>query len=243
MSKKNRIRIYTDVPLQVGEIVECLLEQAHYLVNVLRVKAGDEVYVFNGRDGEFCTKVVLCAKKDCRLEVKSLYKNFEKSPDVWLLFAPLKKDNTDLAVEKATELGVSKILPVITEYTNATKVRCERLQAQIIEASEQSRRQDVPQLAEAETLQHVLQNWPAERMLFYLDETGGGTEIANAFTNNAEPAALLVGPEGGFSQKELEILQKCKYTCAITLGKRILRAETAVIAALSCWQALCGDWK
>ena len=92
-------------------------------------------------------------------------------------------------------------------------------------------------------MQHILQNWPSERTLFYLDETGGGSEVVNVFNNSKEPVALLVGPEGGFSQKELEILQKCRYTCAITLGKRILRAETAVIAALACWQALCGDWK
>ncbi len=243
MSKKNRIRIYMNTALQIGSVVACMPEQAHYLVNVLRVKIGDEVYIFNGSDGEFCTSVALAGKKECLLEVKSLYKKFKKSPDVWLLFAPLKKDNTDLVVQKATELGVSKIVPVITEYTNAAKVRPERLQTQIIEAAEQSRRQDVPELAEVDTLQHILQNWPSERTLFYLDETGGGSEVVNVFNNSKEPVALLVGPEGGFSQKELEILQKCRYTCAITLGKRILRAETAVIAALACWQALCGDWK
>lgn len=243
MSKKNRIRIYIDETLQIGGVIACTLEQAHYLVNVLRIKKGDEVYVFNGSDGEFCTIVAALGKKECLLEVKSLYKKFEKSPDVWLLFAPLKKDNTDLVAEKATELGASKIVPVITEYTNAAKVRPERLQTQIIEAAEQSRRQDIPELAEVDTLQHILQNWPPERKLFYLDETGGGSEVAKVFKNSRGSAALLVGPEGGFSQKELEILQKCKYTCAITLGKRILRAETAVMAALACWQALCGDWK
>jgi 16S rRNA (uracil1498-N3)-methyltransferase len=243
VSKKNRIRIYIDAVLQIGGVIACTLEQAHYLVNVLRIKKGDEVYVFNGRDGEFCTIVASLGKKECLLEVKSLYKKFAKSPDVWLLFAPLKKDNTDLVAEKATELGASKIVPVITEYTNAAKVRPERLQTQIIEAAEQSRRQDIPELAEVDTLQHILQNWPSERTLFYLDETGGGSEVAKVFKNSRGPAALLVGPEGGFSEKELEILQKCKYTCAITLGKRILRAETAVMAALACWQALCGDWK
>lgn len=243
MSKKNRIRIYIDVPLEVGGVVACLPEQVHYLANVLRVKAGDEVYVFNGRDGEFCTIVDSFGKKDCRLEVKSKYQEFSQSPDVWLLFAPLKKDNTDWVIEKATELGVRKIWPVITEYTNAAKVRSERLRAQIIEAAEQSRRQDVPELEEAETLQHVLQKWQLERKLFYLDETGGGADIVSVLKSNGGSAAFLVGPEGGFSEKELEILQESKYTCAITLGKRILRAETAVVAALACWQAVCGDWK
>lgn len=243
MSKKNRIRIYMDVPLRVGEIIDCLPEQSHYLANVLRLEKGDEVYVFNGADGEFCTRVAEAGKKRCSLQIASKYKNFEKSPDVWILFAPLKKDNTDLVIEKATELGVSKIFPVITEYTNANKVRSERLTAQLIEAAEQSRRQDIPELCEADTLQHVLQNWPVERKLFYLDETGSGAEIVKMLENNSGPAAFLVGPEGGFSQKELEFLQKCNYTYAITLGKRILRAETAVIAALSCWQAVCGDWK
>ncbi len=243
MSKKNRIRIYISTQLEVGGVIACLPEQAHYLVNVLRVKAGDEVYVFNGRDGEFGTIVTALGKKECRLEVKSKYQEFAQSPDVWILFAPLKKDNTDWVIEKATELGVSKICPVITEYTNAAKVRPERLRAQIIEAAEQSRRQDIPELKETESLQHVLQNWQSGRKLFYLDETGGGAGIAGVLKNNAGPAAFLVGPEGGFSEKELEILQESKYTCAITLGKRILRAETAVVSALSCWQAVCGDWK
>lgn len=243
MSKKNRIRIYINVSLKAGEVAVCSAEQAHYLANVLRLKVGDEVYVFNGRDGEFCTKVAELSKKTCRLEVKSKYQEFAQSPDVWLLFAPLKKDNTDMAVVKATELGVSKIVPVITEYTNAAKVRGERLRAQLIEAAEQSRRQDVPELCETVTLAETLQNWPSERKLFYLDETGGGNDIIGALKNNAGPAAFLVGPEGGFSEKELEILQKSNYTYGVTLGKRILRAETAVVAALSCWQAVCGDWK
>lgn len=243
MSKKNRIRVYVDVPLAVGTEVVLDSEQAHYLVNVLRLQPMDTVYLFNGKEGEFSAHITDVAKKYARLLIDELFLPFEKSPDIWLMFAPLKKDNTDLVVVKATELGVSKICPVVTEFTNASVVRNQRLQMLAVEASEQCRRQDIPQIEQPIKLQNLLADWDEHRILFYLDETGGGTSIMTSLQNTTNSAAFLVGPEGGFSQKELEILRNCHYTCPITLGKRILRAETAALAALSCWQACCGDWR
>lgn len=243
MSKKNRIRIYVDADLYTGGIVVCSEAQAHYLLNVMRLQTGNDVYVFNGRDGEFKSVIAQCGKKKCALRVETLFKTFENSPDVWLLFAPLKKDQTDFVIAKAVELGVSEIIPVITEYTSTTKMRTDRLHTLAIEAAEQSRRQDVPLLREAAELNKILNDWPAERTLFYLDESGNSGSAAEIMPQFSAPAALLVGPEGGFSEKELEFLKNLPYTYGISLGKRILRAETAVVAGLSCWQALCGDWR
>lgn len=242
MSNKNRIRLFLDNPLSIGNKVSCTAEQMHYLLNVMRRQKGDEVYLFNGRDGEFLATVSTIGKKECSLQIENKFCDFYAAPDIWLLFAPLKKDNTDFVVAKATELGVSKILPVKTEYTSVAKVRTERLKAQVIESSEQSRRQDVPIVEELTDLYTLLQNWQEERKLIFCDESGQGKSVSTVMADCRVPAALLVGPEGGFSQKELEFLRKMPYTRGVSLGKRILRAETAVAAAISCWQALCGDW-
>lgn len=243
MSKKNRIRLYVNADLYSGGMVVCPEKQVHYLLNVMRLKVNDTVYVFNGRDGEFETTISECGRKYCRLKVGEKFKAFEKCPDVWLLFAPLKKGQTDFTVAKAVELGAAKIIPVVTEYTSASKIRPERLEEIIIEAAEQSRRQDVPELMPVVNLKTLLTNWPADRVLFYFDETGKGGDAAGVFPEHKGVAALLVGPEGGFSEKELEFLRDLPYAYGISLGSRILRAETAVIAGLSCWQALCGDWR
>lgn len=243
MSKKNRIRLYVQSPLKEGENISCFDDTHHYLINVMRRRLGDEVYVFNGQDGEFCSTICAINKKDCVLKLGKQVHLFSAAPDVWLLFAPLKKDNTDFVVAKAVELGVSKIVPVMTEYTSSDKIRLERLEAQAIEAAEQSRRQDVPEVAPLVALNSLLAAWPADRKLIYLDETGFGSTAAEVLPKCSAPAALLVGPEGGFSEKELEFLRNLEYTHGMSLGKRILRAETAAVAALACWQAFCGDWK
>lgn len=243
MSKKNRIRLFIDQPLQPGSCVTCSADQAHYLLTVMRVTQGDTIYIFNGRQGEFAATVSACQKKNCVLEVGEKFADFFAAPDIWLLFPPLKKDNTDLIIEKAVELGAAKILPVVTEYTSVAKIKTERLKLQIIEAAEQCRRQDIPQLSELQKLSTVLQNWPQDRTLFYFDETGCGRDLRTVFTNFQGAAGLLIGPEGGFSEKELEILRNLDYTQGISLGKRILRTETAAVSALACWQALCGDWR
>ena len=242
MSKKNRIRIYVQTELFVGQNVICDEKQSHYLLNVMRLKIGDEIYVFNGKDGEYCAKIESVYKKTCELSVSKKYGEYVQSPDVWLLFAPLKKDNTDFVVEKATELGVRRLIPIITEYTSNLKPRTERLKLQVIEASEQCRRQDIPEVSEAETLQKTISSWDTSRKLVYLDESMQSKPIKEQIQLCNAPIAILVGPEGGFSEKELEILRKLDYSYGVSLGKRILRAETAAIAAIAIWQSCMGDW-
>lgn len=243
MSKKNRIRLFAETPLKIGEIYVANEDQTHYLKNVMRLSLGDEVFLFDGVNGEFETQIIEMSKKTLSLKINKKVFNFEKSPDVWLLFANLKKENTDIVVQKAVELGVSKILPVQTEYTFNAKLKPERVKAQVIEAAEQCRRQDIPNVESLQNLQQILSNWDKNRTLVYLDETGSGESFSKTFSKMKPPVAFLIGPEGGFSSKEFEMLKSLPYTLSVSLGKRILRAETACISALSCWQAMVGDWK
>lgn len=243
MSKKNRIRLYVNAELNVGSEIVCNEKQLHYLLNVMRLSIGEEVFVFNGKDGEFCTKIKTAQKKKCVLEVSAKFCEYCQSPDVWLLFALLKKDNTDLLVEKATELGVRKIVPIISEYTSNSKTRTERLQTIAIEASEQCRRQDVPEVLPEVDLKKLLANWDKNRKLIYLDESLKSLPCKEQMPKCKAPVAILTGPEGGFSEKELEFLRNLDYSYSISLGKRILRAETASICAMACWQAFSGDWQ
>ncbi len=168
--------------------------------------------------------------------------DFRQSPDLWLLFAPVKKDKTDFIIAGATELGVRKIIPTITKRTISEKIKKERYEAQVIEAAEQSRRTDIPQVEDAQSLEKILKNWDSARILYFMDETGNGGSICPVFAKGPQSAAILVGPEGGFEPGELEVLRGLPYARGVSMGRRILRAETAVMAALSCWQALCGDW-
>lgn len=209
----------------------------------MRLGIGCDVYLFNGKDGEFRAEVAETGKKSCTLLIAEKMREFEPCPDIWLIFAPLKKENNDFAIQKAVELGVSKIIPVITEYTSNSNARPERLRLQIIEAAEQCRRVDVPELAEPIKLAGLLKTWNENRKLLFLDETGAGKTAGEILPHCPAPAAILTGPEGGFSEKELENLRNLPYTCGISLGKRILRAETAALSALSLWQAYCGDWQ
>lgn len=228
--------------LKSGGIYEPTESQAHYLNHVMRLGVGDSVFLFDGINGEFQSTLTQLNKKHIVLNVHEKVADFRKSPDVWLLFAPLKKDNTDIVVQKAVELGVSKILPVQTQYSSSN-IKPERLQAQIIEAAEQSRRTDLPEISALKPLEKLLENWDQKRTLVYLNETGDGQSFMSAFKKMKEPVAFLVGPEGGFSQKELQLLKNLPFALSLSLGERILRAETACISALSCWQAFCGDWK
>lgn len=243
MSKKNRIRLFTDIPLQTGGKIVCPERSRHYLLNVMRCVPGDDVYVFNGQDGEYAATIETAGKKECVLRVGELFCPFRKGPDIWVLFAPLKKDNTDLVITKCVELGASELMPVRTELTSNQTPRADRLALLACEAAEQCRRQDVPVIRNEISLKKLLESWPEGRRLLYLDESGDSKTAAEVMSRCVEPAALLIGPEGGFSKKELEILRDLPYTAGITLGSRILRAETAAIAALACWQAFCGDWK
>lgn len=241
--KKNiKYRVYLHTPICEGEICSPNEEQAHYLLHVLRLTNGDIIKVFDGASGEYTAEITQCTKKSCQLLIKEKIREQTHSPDVWLLFAPVKKDKTDFILAGATELGVSKIIPTITQRTVCERIKKERFEAQVIEASEQSRRLDIPSVMPAQELNKVIENWPEDRILFFMDETGNGENVLSSFDAKGKKAAILVGPEGGFSEDELNLLRKKNFTKAVSLGPRILRAETAVFAALSCWQAACGDW-
>ncbi len=237
------VRLYVDLPLVPGTEYELSEAASRYLISVMRLKSGDSFKTFNGRDGEFVAVITAADKKRCRAIIEKQSRTFSRSPDLWLLFAPLKKDATDFLVEKAVELGVRRLQPVITRYTNSEKVRLERFEAQIIEAAEQCRRVDLAEISAPCRLEKLLMRWEKERPLFFMDESGAGKDVATVFRANPQKsAAVLIGPEGGFSREEAMLLRRCDFVRPVSLGPRILRAETAAAAALSCWQAMNGDW-
>lgn len=254
MSATPRLHVAPDL----GEGADILIDgdQAHYLTRVLRLDAGDPVRVFNGRDGEFEASVAASTKSTATLRLEKRTRVQAGVTDLWLLFAPLKKSRTDFVVEKAVELGAAEIRPVLTERTDAETVRVDRLQRLAIEAAEQTERLDVPPVRDAVKLSQVLAGWDAGRLLIYADEAGdeggkpwGGEAgkagpIADVLGRLGDgPAAILIGPEGGFSPQERKRLRELPFVRPVGLGPRILRAETAAVAALSLWQALRGDWK
>lgn len=242
VAKEAKIRLYVTFPLFSGQKASLSEEQSHYLSAVMRLQNGDAVLLFNGRDGEYQATITFSGKKTAVAEIGAQQRLFTKASDVWLLFAPVKKDRTDYIIEKATELGAAKIVPVITRYTISDKPRVERFAAQATEAAEQARRLEVPEIAPAIRLEDLLRQWDEKRILYFMDESGNGIPATEAFAGS-KASALLVGPEGGFAPEERDLLRHCPFAQGVSLGPLILRAETAVAAALSCWQALSGNWK
>lgn len=242
MAKK--FRLYIPESLAPDKIVRLSEAQSHYLKNVVKYTAGDTLFCFDNLNGEFSAEIAGVEKKQVALKILQKTGNMVCCPDIWLLFAPLKKDCTDFVIEKATELGCSRIQPVITRRTISENVKIERYAAQSIEAAEQCRRTDLPEIAPAEKLETLLRNWHQERTLFFMDETLNSENFADVLRNShAAKTAVLIGPEGGFAPEELALLRSLSFAKGATLGPRILRAETAAVAALSCWQLLCGDWR
>ena len=236
-------RLYTKEELIKNKTIILDENQTHYIKNVVKYVIGDDIYCFDNKNGEFLCQITAINKKTTELLVKEKIKDFSSCPDVWLLFAPLKKDKTDFVIEKATELGVKKILPTITRYTITNNIKTERYIAQSIEAAEQCRRTDIPTIEQPKTLENILQNWDKDRTLFFMDETLNSKSFIEELQNTKTiKSAILIGPEGGFSKEELSTLRNLPFTKGATLGPRILRAETAVCASLSCWQIILGDW-
>jgi len=218
--------------------------QSHYLVTVMRCRVGDPITVFNGRDGEWRAKIVTASRKLTSIQLCHQVRKQTDEPDVWLLFGILKQAPLNLMVEKATELGVSTLCPILTQHTVVRNTSIDRLKSIVLGASEQCGRMTIPDVRPVKNLEEVVLQWPIERRLFYLDESGRGIAIASGLCNNgAGPCAFVIGPEGGFYKSELDLLAGLPSSTALSLGPRILRAETAAVAALVCWQALCGDWK
>lgn len=234
-------RLYTDATLAAGAEIEAADAQAHYLLNVMRAGAGKTVALFNGRDGEWHATVTVPAKRRVNFTVLQQTRTQTAEPNLWLAFAPVKR--AEFLVEKAAELGVAALLPVFTRHTDVTRVNVARLRANAVEAAEQCERLSVPAVHEPVSFDGFISAWPQERRLYFLDETGGGAPIAAVLRNaTPAPAGFLTGPEGGFAQSELDALRQLPFATALGLGPRILRAETAALAAVTCWQALLGDW-
>lgn len=237
------VRLYVDHPLAAGQPVPLSRDQANYLFSVMRLGVGDAVWLFNGRDGEWKAEVAEAGKRRGTLLPQAQTRALQMPPDLWLLFAPIKKARTDFIVEKATELGVSRIVPLRTDYTNSERLRQDRLQAHAIEAAEQCGGTVVPEVTELTTLDKVLTHWPADRHLIFCDEQTAGVSSDMRTLNAVAPAAILIGPEGGFSQNERERLRSLAQVIPVSLGPRILRADTAAVSALTLWQAALGDWR
>lgn len=215
---------------------------AHYLLSVMRLKIGDPVKLCDDVSGEWLAIVDQAGKRDLVLRIESRLRPREPVPDFWLLAAPLKKARLDLLVEKACELGVARYQPVITRRTIIERLNLERLRATMVEAAEQCARTALPMLAEPAKLPALLRDWPAERTLFFADEQGGAN-FADAIVGHPGAAALLIGPEGGFDDAERAAIRALPQAVAISLGPRILRAESAAIAGTALWMALAGDWR
>jgi 16S rRNA (uracil1498-N3)-methyltransferase len=237
----SKVRLYVDQPLGKGQTVSLTKEQAHYLFGVMRLGAGAVLSLFNGRDGEWDAEVAEAGKKGGSLACVEQTRPLQMPPDLWLLFAPIKKERTDFIVEKAVELGAGRIVPVQTEFTNSGRVKQDRLQAHAVEAAEQCGGTFVPEVAEMGRLGRLLDTWPTGRRLMFCDETMLGAATALAGQSRG-PWAILIGPEGGFSEAERTRLRALPYALSVSLGPRILRADTAAVAALTLWQSALGDW-
>ncbi|MEO5705581.1 MAG: 16S rRNA (uracil(1498)-N(3))-methyltransferase [Alteraurantiacibacter sp.] len=234
-------RLFVAPPLARGVLVSLDGPQAHYLARVMRVGPGDAVVLCDGVTGEWAARVVEAGKRAVVLEVVELLRPREGVPDFWLCPALLKKDRFDLVLEKASELGVARIVPVLTHRCVADKLNPERARTILTEAAEQCARTALPELADVIKLDALLRDWPESRALFFADELGGKPAAA-AFAAHSGPAALITGPEGGFDDAERAAIRAHPAARPVTLGPRILRGETAAIAATSLWMGTAGDW-
>ncbi|MCE7797663.1 16S rRNA (uracil(1498)-N(3))-methyltransferase [Sphingobium sufflavum] len=235
-------RLHVPGPLAEGVAVPVDGNAAHYLLSVMRMADGDAVLLFDGQSGEWAARAGSIRKRDLILTCEVQTKPLEHVPDFRLCVAPIKKGRIDLVVEKACELGVAEIQPVLTRRAVVDKLNADRLRAQMVEAAEQCGRTGLPTLSDMVPLPKLLSGWTPGRHLFFADEQGG-TPMADAFAAHRGPAALLVGPEGGFTDEERAAIRACDGAVPISLGPRILRAETAAIAATACWMAANGDWQ
>lgn len=245
LSERMGTRLYLTEPLGEGAAIALDSAKVHRLRNVLRLGPGASLAAFNERDGEWRAAIAELGRNAGRLLVADRLRAPEREPDLWLVFAPIKRARLDWLIEKATELGVAALVPAITARTQAERLNLERLRAETIAAAEQCERLSIPELRGAEPLGRVLAGWPPHRRLILCDESGQGTPIGEALRplTPETSAALLVGPEGGFTETELDALNKLPFVSRVGLGPRILRAETAALAAVAAFQAIAGDWR
>jgi len=238
------IRLFVPDPLAAGAAIAPTPDQARYLTGVMRRAVGDEVALFNGVDGEWRAALAEVSKRGCVLSVGARTRAQETGPDLDLVVALVKRTRLETIVEKATELGARRIRLAITRFTNADHAKVERLRAIAVEAAEQTGRLDIPEVAAPEKLDRLLAAWPSDRRLMFCDEAGDARPALEALKDAGRGAswAVLIGPEGGFSPEERDQLRALPFVTPVTLGPRILRADTAAISALTLWQAAAGDW-
>lgn len=234
-------RLYLDALLTEDKTVELSKDQAHYLGNVLRKDEGDAVRVFNGQSGEWRAEIASISKRAAKLTIKDQLREPKQCPDIKLCFAPIRKHRTSFIIEKTTELGVRTLQPVITARTQFPKFNIEKARLQAIEASEQTERLDIPKIKAPLKLTQMIEDWD-DRTLIFADEAGDAFPALNALGTLSGPAAILIGPEGGFTPQERELLRSQSFVKPVSLGSRILRADTAALSLLTLWQAVQGDW-
>lgn len=238
------LRLYVDADLIADAEIPLTREQANYLVNVMRRDTGDLLLVFNGRDGEWRARLEIAGKRQVSLVLENRARAQSGGPDLHYLFAPLKRSRLDYMVQKATELGVARLQPVLTRHTIAERVNGERMRANVIEAAEQCGILRIPEIAAPERFDRVLAAWDPARRLVFCDESAPiGDPIAALRTITPGPLAVLIGPEGGFAPEEREALIALPFVVRLAMGPRIMRADTAAVAALTLVNAVLGDWK
>lgn len=239
-------RLHLDAPLQPGGTIELSREQNNYLLNVLRLAEGASLLVFNGRDGEWRAKLSLAGKKSARLEILSQERPQDALPDLDYLFAPLKHARLDYMAQKAVEMGARRLRPAITRRTQTSRLNLERLRANVVEAAEQCGILSLAEVWEEQKLDRILADWPDDRLLIFCDEAaaiGDPLTILREKSENFQKFAVLIGPEGGFAPEERAALDRLAPVAKISLGPRILRADTAAVAALALVQCVLGDWR
>jgi 16S rRNA (uracil1498-N3)-methyltransferase len=240
----SKVRLHVDHPLAPGQTVPLSQAQANYLFAVMRLTPGTVVSVFNGQDGEWDATVTHAAKRAGILTATTRTRPLMTPPDLWLVFAPVKKARTDFIVEKAVEMGAARILPITTDHSNSERVNIDRLQAHATEAAEQCGATFVPPVDLVQRLSTLLDHWPEDRDLWFCDEDmAEDSNSGPSTTHTPTPSAILIGPEGGFSPAERKRLRHLSFATPVRLGPRILRADTAAVAALTLWQISRGDWR
>lgn len=238
-----KIRLYVEHPLGEGQSVPLDRGQAHYLFGVMRQTVGAQILLFNGRDGEWRAEVTDAGKRGGGLACIGQTKALQMPPDLWLCFAPIKKARTDFIVEKAAEMGAARIVPMQTEFTNSGRIQRDRLQAHAVEAAEQCGGTFVPELTDLVRFDRLLQDWDQNRRIMFCDEALASSLPSALVAGDAGPWAIFIGPEGGFSPRERARLEAMAQAVSVSLGPRILRADTAAVAAMTVWQQTYGDWR
>ncbi len=238
-------RLFVEEDLASGLTIGADRQQAHYLRSVLRLSSGAAIALFNGRDGEWLAHLDGIGKGWASLNVDSQLREQTEGPDLWLVFAPIKRARIDFLAEKATELGCRSLVPVLTRFTAVERVNVERLRANAREAAEQCERLDVPAVEAPRPLGKLLDTWPPERRLLVCSERGRADPLSVVLGDQEQegPTAVMTGPEGGFAESELETMARLPFVTLVSLGPRILRADTAALAALAVWQSVRGDWR